>query len=118
MYVDVKSVIQLIKKNLTVDLLKPYWRARARGPLDGHCYVATESFYALYGKANGWKPYCHRSSNGDTHWWLQNGLEILDITAEQFETEYDYSKGHKQFFVNYPSKRCKIIIERIKQCQL
>lgn len=109
-----RPVIQQIKANLTPDLLTPYWRNKAVGPMDGHCYVATECFYYLYGKDNGWKPYCYRDLNGDTHWWLEKDGEILDITAEQFPDGYDYSIGKKQFFVRYPSKRCLTLAKRIK----
>jgi hypothetical protein len=109
------DLVKLIQENLTNDLLKPKYRGIKRKYF-GHCYVATECFYYIYGRWNGWFPYCHRNRKGETHWWLQNGNEILDITAEQFDKPYQYDKGHRQFFVSYPSKRCKILTERVKRC--
>ena len=50
----------------------------------------------------------------DTHWWLEKDGVVLDITGEQFDYEYDYSKGKKRFFISFPSKRCKTLAGRIK----
>ena len=108
------KLVELIQKNLTDDLLKPQYKGRPE-KYAGHCYVATECFYYLYGRWNDWKPYCYRYENGETHWWLQKDEEILDITAEQLTQDFDYSKGHKQFFVNYPSKRCTKLAGRIEK---
>lgn len=110
------KIVHLIQKHLTDDLLKPEWRKRNRKPFTGHCYVATEGFYYLYGKDHGWKPMCYRNVNGETHWWLEKDGKVLDITAEQFDYIFDYSKGHKQFFMCYPSKRCKELVRRIELC--
>lgn len=108
-----KHLIEYIQDNLSDDLLKPKYRGMP-GKYAGHCYVATECYYYIYGRWNGWFPYCHRNRHGETHWWLEKDGEVLDITAEQFESEYDYSKGHRQFFVSYPSKRCEILARRVK----
>lgn len=110
---EINNLISLIQKNLTDDLLKPKYRGR-KEKYAGHCYVASECFYYLYGKDHGWKPYCFRNSAGETHWWLQKESEIIDITAEQLPPGYDYSRGRLQFFVNYPSKRCKILAEKVR----
>lgn len=108
-----ENLVIEIQENLTDDLLLPKYRGLP-GKYTGHCYVATECYYYIYGRRNGWFPYCHRNRRGDTHWWLQKGNVILDITSEQFDSPYPYEKGHKQFFVHYPSKRCEILAERIK----
>ncbi len=109
-----EALIKKIKENLTPDLLHPGWRDRALGPMDGHCYVATECFYYVYGKEHGWKPMVYRSDEGDTHWWLEKDGEILDITEEQLEEGYDYARGHGQAFMSHPSKRCRVLTKRIK----
>ena len=109
------ALIKKIRENLTPDLLHPAWRDRADGPLDGHCYVATECFYYLYGKKNGWKPMVYRSDNGDTHWWLSKDGERIDITAGQFKDGYDYSEGHVQAFQSHPSKRCLKLTDKISR---
>lgn len=113
-----KTLIQKIKENLTPDLLTPYWRNKAVGTVDGHCYVATECFYYVYGRDHGWKPMVYRSDDGDTHWWLEKGGEVLDITAEQFKEEYNYSSGHGQSFMSHPSKRCLTLVGRIKNVSI
>lgn len=110
-------LIQKIKDNLTDDLLKKKYIHPSNTPLTGHCYVATECFYYLYGKDHGWKPVCKRLSDTETHWWLEKDgeREIIDITAQQFPTDdFNYRGGHKQFFVHYPSKRCLILARRVQ----
>ena len=110
----VLPLIQKIKDNLTDDLLKKkYIHPDDPRPLTGHCYVASECFYYLYGREHGWKPMCKKTYMGDTHWWLEKDGAIIDITAEQFEHGFIY-RGKKQFFMRYPSKRCLILAERIK----
>ena len=114
----IKKLIQKIRANLTPDLLAPQYRKEAIGPMDGHCYVATECFYYVYGKDHGWKPMCGAECTDElkvsTHWWLEKDGIVLDITAAQFPDGYDYSIGRKQFFVSYPSKRCLTLVERIE----
>jgi len=56
----VLPLIQEIKDNLTDDLLKKRYIYPDRRPFTGHCYVASECFYYLYGRDHGWKPYCFR----------------------------------------------------------
>lgn len=103
------TIVNLIQKNLTDDLLKPKWKNKKfRLSLEGHCYVATEGFYYLYGKKHSWKP---MFANG--HWWLEKDGEVLDITASQFPEGFDYSAGKKQFFMRYPSKRCLELVRRV-----
>jgi len=109
-----KNLIKLIRKNLTDDLLKPAYRGRPE-KYAGHCYVATECFYYIYGRYNGWKPKCYKYENGETHWWLEKDGEVLDITAQQLTQGFDYSKGRSQFFVNYPSKRCLMLSGRVEK---
>lgn len=111
---ELKRITRKIKANLSPDLLTPYWRNKAVGPVDGHCYVATECFYYLYGKDNGWKPKCYRNDEGDSHWWCEKDGVVLDITAEQFEHYEHYDKGHGQAFMSHPSKRCRELTRRIQ----
>jgi hypothetical protein len=110
---DINDLIKSIQKNLTDDLLHPKYRKLADGGMGGHCYVASECFYFLYGKQQGYKPMIYKYPDGDTHWWLQKKDEIVDITAAQLEPEFDYSKGRSQFFVRYPSKRCTLLVRRV-----
>lgn len=111
----ITPLIQRIRTNLTSDLLKPKFRG-SKWPT-GHCYVASECFYHIHGQYNNWTPYCARLDDGGTHWWLQRHEEVVDITYDQF-VRFDYNKGHKQFFVNYPSKRCLTLAKRIKDVSI
>jgi hypothetical protein len=107
-------IIEQIRANLTPDLLKPKYRGRPWPT--GYCYVASEAFYALYGKENGYKPRCYKKDTF-SHWWLEhpeNG--ILDITADQFPDGFKhYEEGRHQNFMmmHFPSKGAKKLIRRI-----
>jgi hypothetical protein len=105
-------IIELIKLNLTNDLLHSKYRHCENGGVAGHCYVATECLYHLYGKKNGYKPKCYKYSNEETHWWLEKNGHVLDPTKEQCP-DFDYSLGRSQNFLFYPSKRCLVLVERI-----
>ena len=109
-----ENLVKEIQKNLTEDLLLPKFRGQ-EGKYAGYCYVATECFYYIYGRSHGWKPMCGPYKD-TTHWWLEKDGEVLDITGEQFEDEYDYNKGKLRFFISHPSKRCITLVGRI-QCK-
>lgn len=102
-----------IKANLTPDLLKPEYRNNPK-PFAGYCYVASEVYYHLRGgKAAGLTPMCTRHE-GSTHWWINDNGEVVDLTAEQFETPVDYSKGKGcGFLTKKPSRRAQEVIRRM-----
>lgn len=101
-----------IVDNLTDDLLKPKYRG-SNNKYWGHCYVATEAAYYLYGKKENYKPH-YIKINGDTHWFLKRGKDIIDLTKNQFNFDVDYSKSRGcGFLSSKPSKRCKILLNRI-----
>lgn len=102
-------IIHAIKKALTPDLLKSGYT--------GHCYVASEAFYHLFGKEYGYKP-CQMKHEGVSHWFLKQGASIVDITANQFATKPNYwSKAARGrgFLTKQPSKRAKILIEKVER---
>lgn len=85
----------------------------------GHCYIASEAIYHLCGGKNEWSSFTGRDHTGGTHWWLKNknSGEIIDPTQEQY-----LFLGHKPphesgrscgFLTREPSKRAKVLIERI-----
>lgn len=107
---DLKTLVKLIQESLTPDLLKPKYR-NGVNRYAGHCYVASETLYHLMGgKESGLKPF----GLGD-HWWLQDGSDqIIDITSAQFDYKFPYYLGrHRSFLTRTPSKRAKILMERI-----
>lgn len=101
------EVFRAIKKELTDDLLKPGYT--------GHCYVASEAYYHIVGKEEGFKPY-QMKVNGTSHWWLRRGSEIIDLTKEQFPDCVNYwheNARQRAFLTKYPSKRAQILINRV-----
>ena len=114
-YRNVNELIKKIQSNLSDDLLHSSYRKQYAGQgVHGHCYVATETLYYLYGKENGYNPRYFRCQDGGTHWWLEKDGEVLDPTAEQVAEDFIY-EGKSQFFMCYPSKRCLILAERTKK---
>jgi len=96
------------------DLRLPKYKGR--NYLVGHCYVASEAFYHLInGSENGWRP-MFIMHEGNSHWFLQNGSSIIDITAKQFKSPVPYFRARgKGFLTKEPSKRAKILMERINE---
>ena len=121
----IEEVIELIQKNLTLDLLKPQFRKdNVTNPMFGHCYVATETLYYLIRefklpeKYLDYRPCNGMDSNNISHWWLKNkNGDILDPTSEQYTSKNmkpPYENGqHRSFLTKQPSKRTKTLIERI-----
>ena len=119
-----QQTVARIQRHLTADLLTPKWRKLNNGRLfSGHCYVASEALWHLLGgRDSGWTPQVLTHERwpeglgpGETHWYLRNGGEVLDPTAEQFEgsAPYDQGKGCG-FLTREPSKRAQKLIERTK----
>lgn len=102
-----KDVFDAIKRNLTPDLLKSGY--------SGHCYVASEAYYHIVGKHDGFRPKCMKI-NGVTHWWLQRGSNIIDLTSDQFNFQPNYwsdSARGRGFLTKGPSKRARVLIDRV-----
>jgi len=123
-----ESLQQLVKKIqsvLTPDLLNSYYRhtrPEDAHPVWGHCYVATEVLYHLWGKKAGFKPCYVRIGRGcivlGNHWFLTNDARTVyvDPTMEQFNEPLPYDIGKRcGFLTRKPSKRARIVMRRIKQ---
>ena len=111
------KLIEKILNHLSPDLLKKeYVDDNINNPLYGHCYVATETYYHLMSDSkSNYKP-CVLKKDNINHWYLKNikSNQIIDITKNQFDDEIDYNKGRFcSFLTKNPSKRSKILIERI-----
>ena len=110
------DLILKIHAALTPDLLKGKWKGSENShPQEGHCYVAAEALWHLTGKTL--KPKRASYSEG-THWWLEDEFgNIFDPTVNQYldfgETP-PYSLGvGNGFLTKEPSKRAKVVIERV-----
>ena len=109
---------------LSDDLLTPERRREIRRErlspqarrVRGHCYVATEAAYYLFGKELGYVPERVRCADGDTHWWLRNKRtgHVIDPTVEQTGGTFDYRRGKAGgFLTKEPSRRCRILMQRV-----
>ncbi len=120
---------------LTPDLLLPKYK-NPQNPYAGYCYVLAEALkdFDFY---DCWKPMFIRHE-GVSHWYLQRSclnytryyghpldlktlidealeINIIDPTSIQFKTKIDYTLGKgKGFLTKGPSRRAKILIQRIK----
>jgi hypothetical protein len=116
-----KRLIKNIKKCLSDDLLTSKYRKMKTVKDDltfGHCYIATEAAYHLYGKSRNYKPHVMRYNKNITHWFLKDDKgNIIDVTLDQYLGEipkYQKAKGCG-FLTNKPSKRAQIIIDRYNE---
>jgi len=117
--------IRRIQAALSIDLLHPTYR-----PLEedeeswywaclGHCYVAAEAAYHLFGKKAGFEPWMIKHPNGTTHWWLRHRTRgtVVDPTAPQLGGKrFDYEMGRRAaFLTTRPSKRAMELMRRVKR---
>jgi len=101
------KIAEIIKMNLTDDLLKPGYKIGA------HCYVASE-VYCYYARGDV-KPMNMRHE-GESHWFVLDNGQVVDLTADQFKSAPDYSKARgRGFLTKQPSKRAWILIDRVAQ---
>ena len=59
----------------------------------GKCYIASESMYHYYGGKNSPFQPMNMKHEGRSHWFLRrrNNNQIIDLTADQYQTMPDYS---------------------------
>lgn len=112
---DVIILSEKIRQNLSFDLVKDGYQGKT--PLHGSCYIASEAFYHLFGgEKSGLVVKRRKLDNGVVHWWLERNGEIIDITKGQFDFRVPYETGRNGgFLTKEPSKRCQILIKRIKE---
>lgn len=84
---NIQEVMELIRKNLTPDLLSHkkllYPQDKNTNLYYGHCYHACQSLYFVM-DTDQLVSYSGEDYRGEKHWWLQDGEEIYDPTAEQY----------------------------------
>jgi hypothetical protein len=117
-----KHIVRSIQRHLSLDLLTPQWRKLSRPadhPTKGHCYVATEALYHVWGRQRGYRPMVLRTGRNKTHWYLRHpeSGKIADPTAEQFQRPVAYERGRWCGFLtgNKPSRRCLTVLRRMKK---
>lgn len=86
----IHAISNIIAQQLTPDLLtKKYREENVRNPMFGHCYHSTQALFYLM-DTDKLIPMSGIDYRNDTHWWLQDGETIYDVTADQY-----YSVGQK-----------------------
>lgn len=110
------KLIRQIQKALSFDLLNHEMQAAVH-PTDhfcrGHCYVATEALYYLYGKDAGFEP-----RGAGYHWWLVHPTRhvIADPTAPQLPAGYQYPEAKsKRFMPASPALATRELMGRVKR---
>ena len=110
-----QAVAKAVVRCLSDDLRRPPWRGQAN-PLAGQCYVASEAYFHLIGREQGFRPAFLRHE-GQPHWFLMQGNHnaVIDLTSSQFQTEPEHRKGlYKGFLTVQPSKRAVVLMERVR----
>lgn len=110
----IQKRVEAVRSVLTDADRKPEYRGHPN-PMHGHCYLAAQTCFHLFGgKDAGWKPH-FVNHNGARHWFLKHatGL-IVDPTADQFDEPVDYAAGvGKGFLTAEPDKRTMAVLDRI-----
>ena len=79
-----ESVMKVIQNQLSPDLLtKKYREENVTNPMYGHCYHSTQALFYLL-DTDKLVPMSGIDYRNDTHWWLQDGETIYDVTADQY----------------------------------
>lgn len=99
---------------LTPELLPPEWQNHAHA-MGGYCYVASEALYYLLGGRAAGLTVKRAPCEGGEHWWLEGqGEKLIDATADQFESDFDYTKGvASTFLTTEPSPRAVKVMVRV-----
>ena len=114
---NLKVVSELIRKNLTPDLIAKKWRERnSHNPTFGHCHTAAGCLYKLFGSK---AMHMHRGFDGQIyHWWVvdKNG-NIIDLTSEQYTSIGKippYEQGEKSGMLGFGYKtRVLVLLDKV-----
>jgi hypothetical protein len=109
-----ENTVGIVRSVLTPELLPPEWQNHPH-PIGGYCYVASEALYYLLGGSEVGLTVKRAPCVGGEHWWLEGrGDKLIDATADQFEGDFDYSKGiASKFLTPEPSPRAVKIMLRV-----
>jgi hypothetical protein len=117
---DLDMVSKLIVDNLEMKFCPPRYRDENMGnPLFGHCYHATQALYYFFKDAN-LKVMSAPCEIAQQHWWVQDGNNIIDITAGQYEAfgidpPYDKGKETKWYgWKNRPHRKSQNLMKLVQ----
>jgi hypothetical protein len=115
----IRVISEIIAEKLTPDLLtKKYREENATNPMYGHCYHSTQALFYLMG-TDKLVPMSGIDYRNDTHWWLQDGETIHDVTADQYYSVGQvppYATGKKTAWYGWkqrPHQRSLKLIMRV-----
>lgn len=106
---NLKLVSEIIKNNLTPDLLPKKWVTRnALNPLFGHCHTASGCLQKIFGN-KFIKLHRALDNEGIYHWWAVDvNNNIIDITADQYYTtnrKPPYDEGKKMGMLGFDYRK-------------
>ena len=121
-YDEINIVIKKIQDNLSPDLLKS--RKKLMYPSDlltnkfyGHCYHSTQALYYLI-DTDRLVPMSGEDYRGEKHWWLQDGNNIYDVTADQYYCKSKvppHLKGKKSSWYGWKQRPQQISLNLMKR---
>jgi len=117
-YNRIQEVMELIRNNLTPDLLGG--RKKLLYPYDiltnkmyGHCYHASQALFYLI-DTDKLVPMSGEDYREEKHWWLQDGENVYDVTAEQYFSvgkEPPHDKGKKSKWYGWKQRPQQISLD-------
>jgi len=117
-YNRIQEVMELIQNNLTPDLLGG--RKKLLYPNDiltnkmyGHCYHASQALFYLI-DTDKLVPMSGEDYREEKHWWLQDGENVYDVTAEQYFSvgkEPPHDKGKKSKWYGWKQRPQQISLD-------
>jgi len=118
---EIYDVINLIQKNLNLDLLK---HKRLLFPDDkgvnmyyGHCYHASQALFYLI-DTDELDSMSAEDYRGEKHWWLQHNETVYDCTAEQYwsvNQNPPYDVGKKTKWYGWKGRPQQVTLDLMKQ---
>lgn len=115
----IHAITRIIAEQLTPDLLtKKYREENVTNPMYGHCYHSSQALFYLM-DTDKLVPMSGIDYRNDTHWWLQDGETIHDVTADQYYSVNQvppYSTGKKSVWYGWkqrPHQRSLNLIMRV-----
>ena len=117
---NLNLVIDIIKQNLTPDLLPKKWVERnSTNPMFGHCHTASGCLQKVFGTKTI-KLYRALDDEGIWHWWVVdvNG-QLIDLTADQYYSQGrnpPYNDGQKASILGFDyRKRVLRLLDKVSK---
>lgn len=116
---NLNIVSELIKDNLTPDLLPKKWIERNKAnPMFGHCHTASACLQKIFGTKE-LKLYRALDDENIWHWWcVDKNNKIIDLTDNQYYSENrkpPYKDGIKASMLGFSYRtRVLTLLDRIQ----